>query len=183
MLNRHMLLLVALGLCGPAWGQIYSWIDSNGTVHYADRPPAEGPVRELDPSAATLSTISGTELRGGEQTLLERAEQRARARASVPPSVPPPQPPLVVVQERPSRTVVYRDFVPPRRASIAGAVATFGRPPPWKRPYPPAPDHRPLPWPATWDARLPPEQRPLPWPVYRPQSPAPRVVRPVGVGP
>lgn len=37
---KHALILVALAMAAPAWGQIYEWRDAQGNRNYSDRPPA-----------------------------------------------------------------------------------------------------------------------------------------------
>lgn len=49
MLQRLFLLLViCLPLTAMAAGTVYTWTDENGTVHYADRPPADVEAKEIE---------------------------------------------------------------------------------------------------------------------------------------
>jgi hypothetical protein len=41
----RLVLTAALLLAGPAWAQVYKWVDAEGRVHYGERPP---PAREAD---------------------------------------------------------------------------------------------------------------------------------------
>jgi hypothetical protein len=50
---RKATLLILLLNAGVAFGQVYSWRDANGGVHYSDQPPTGADAQKLDvPSAA-----------------------------------------------------------------------------------------------------------------------------------
>ena len=98
------------------YADIFTWTDSEGRVHYSDRPPPDSAARQLDPSQANLSTIGDAALRSDERDILERIEQRraeelrahakrAAARPMVitpPPSPDPQRQTRIVTRYRPS---------------------------------------------------------------------------------
>lgn len=43
----RVILLAALLLCLPSWGQVYKWTDSTGKTVYGDKPPEEARAKEL----------------------------------------------------------------------------------------------------------------------------------------
>lgn len=56
---RPAVFLLAGLLALPALADIYSWVDKNGVVHYADMPPATGEVKVIQSSKRKL-TETGT---------------------------------------------------------------------------------------------------------------------------
>ncbi|MBE2294419.1 MAG: DUF4124 domain-containing protein, partial [Phycisphaerales bacterium] len=52
--------------------RIYSWTDTEGAVHYGARPPSDAEARELKEEDGSLSTIRSSQLRPGEQQLLQK---------------------------------------------------------------------------------------------------------------
>jgi len=56
-------------------GSVYTWKDEQGHVHYGDHQPPQGGAKSVDTSASPLSTIRKTEMRAGEQQLLDGAQR------------------------------------------------------------------------------------------------------------
>jgi hypothetical protein len=83
---------ISLALCAalPAYAQLYKWVDSNGKVHYSDKPQPSNvkteklrpPARPPSPPAASASadaTKKDATTKAGPKTLAER-EQAFRKR-------------------------------------------------------------------------------------------------------
>lgn len=83
---------ISLALCAalPAYAQLYKWVDSNGKVHYSDKPPPSNvkteklrpPARPSSPPAAGASadaTKKDATAKAGPKTLAE-SEQAFRKR-------------------------------------------------------------------------------------------------------
>ena len=73
-------------------GGVYKWVDSNGKVHYGDRPPTASKSKSVDvapPSGANTNALSEAEraerrrqlLHAFEAERVERAKKRAQKRA------------------------------------------------------------------------------------------------------
>jgi hypothetical protein len=75
---RKLLILVAfLALAPAAIADVYKWVDSNGSVHYGDTPPANARSRSVDlrfAGSAILRTTVLT-LTGGRITDMQRMRQ------------------------------------------------------------------------------------------------------------
>ena len=54
---------------------VYTWKDEQGHIHYGDHPPPGAGAKSLDTSTSPLSTIRKTEMRAGEQQLLEGTQR------------------------------------------------------------------------------------------------------------
>ncbi|MFO1430854.1 MAG: DUF4124 domain-containing protein [Candidatus Competibacteraceae bacterium] len=54
---------------------VYTWKDEKGHIHYGDHPPPGTEAKSLDTSTSPLSTIRKTEMRAGEQQLLEGTQR------------------------------------------------------------------------------------------------------------
>lgn len=60
---RFLILAVLLVLVGPAWGEIYRWVDEAGNVHFSDAPPEPDNAEEvaLPPQPSEESLRQGRE--------------------------------------------------------------------------------------------------------------------------
>jgi hypothetical protein len=56
-LVKLSLLLLTILAAGPAWSQVYKWVDENGVVNYSNQPPSNRKAQELDLNSVTLSVI------------------------------------------------------------------------------------------------------------------------------
>jgi len=54
---------------------VYTWKDEQGHVHSGDHPPPQGGAKSVDTSASPMSTIRKTEMRAGEQQLLDGTQR------------------------------------------------------------------------------------------------------------
>jgi len=54
---------------------VYTWKDEEGHIHYGDHPPPKAGAKSVDTSASPLSTIRKTEMRAGEQQLLDEVQK------------------------------------------------------------------------------------------------------------
>ncbi|TCS43034.1 DUF4124 domain-containing protein [Reinekea marinisedimentorum] len=62
MLQRLFLLIVlCLPLTSMAAGKVYTWTDESGTVHYADRPPADIEAEEIEFQGKKKAPVSVNE--------------------------------------------------------------------------------------------------------------------------
>lgn len=60
---KRLSLVIGLALCValPASAQMYKWVDSNGQVHYSDKPPPSNvKTEELRPPAQAAATPTST---------------------------------------------------------------------------------------------------------------------------
>lgn len=69
--------LLMAGVCvtfsaGPAWAQIYKWVDDRGVVNYSGEPPANRKAQQLDTSAITLSVYEAD--KPGHRSVAARSE-------------------------------------------------------------------------------------------------------------
>ena len=51
------LLCLATFVAGPAWSQIYKWVDDDGVVNYSNQPPSNRKAEELDLNSVPVSVI------------------------------------------------------------------------------------------------------------------------------
>jgi hypothetical protein len=52
---------IALLATGPAWAQVYKWVDDKGVVNYSSRPPTDRKSALLDPNSVPVSTYAPQE--------------------------------------------------------------------------------------------------------------------------
>ena len=84
---KRITVATALALCValPASAQLYKWVDSNGKVHYTDRPPS-GSVKSqqmreaAQPTATPTAKQAKDEAGKGEPRTLDEREQAFRKR-------------------------------------------------------------------------------------------------------
>lgn len=76
---RHLFLSLLLGLVlsGPAWGDIYKNVDSNGEVHYSDSPLPDAKKLDLPPPPA--ADHAGPSLADQERAFRQRRVDREEA--------------------------------------------------------------------------------------------------------
>jgi len=65
-----------LCVCAPAYAGVYKWVDKNGDVHFADKPPPGG-AEQIE---TTDNRIESRGLRPGERRRLEKIEREERDR-------------------------------------------------------------------------------------------------------
>lgn len=72
--------VASVALCGEAFGSdIYKWVDSNGNVHYVDRPTGNPTEERVDILSRRTDTAS---VRANTQARLNRQMARDEARAA-----------------------------------------------------------------------------------------------------
>jgi len=90
--------LLAVLVAGSAFGEVYRWVDANGTVHYSDKvPPAGVSAQRLNIDAKTGPASPDTQdcytirCQGErmEERLIRREQAEARAAAERAASTPP----------------------------------------------------------------------------------------------
>lgn len=77
----------------PLWGQVYSWKDSNGKVHYGDRPPVDrqatprrltaAPVVDADASRQALEQLKSADLKRQQAQDTARQQQEEQAQTQI----------------------------------------------------------------------------------------------------
>lgn len=73
------------------YGQVYSWKDASGKVHYGDRPPTEqqAATRKLPSAPATTDDVAAARKANAERQLNDREKQgKAQESAKKPPEDP-----------------------------------------------------------------------------------------------
>lgn len=90
--------LLALLVSGTAFGQVYRWVDANGTVHYSDKaPPSNVAAQRLNidmkpgPASADTQECYTIRCQGErmEERLIRREQAEARAAAERAANTPP----------------------------------------------------------------------------------------------
>ena len=90
--------LLALLMAGNAFGQVYRWVDTNGTVHYSDKAPQAGVASQrlnidakAGPASADSQECYTVRCQGErmEERLIRREQIEARAFAERAANTPP----------------------------------------------------------------------------------------------
>ena len=96
-------------------GDIYKWTDTDGNVHYGDRPTGEQPERVAIASRPTDSSKVQAQVQARVQARTQVAEERAAAAAAG----PSPEELQAEAKERAQKCTTYRDrlqsFITSRR--------------------------------------------------------------------
>jgi hypothetical protein len=80
MRTRPLPLITVIALImlpGFTYGQVYSWKDASGKIHYGDRPPAEkkADTRKLNASPMASDDVAATRKANADRQLEEREKQ------------------------------------------------------------------------------------------------------------
>ena len=120
-MRTGFLLLVLLQMVLPVYAGVYKWTDSNGQVHYGDKPAAAGEAEEIDVDTDTSSGFSLDDedrdekrqrlLDAMQEDRLEKEAQREKERAEK--------------DERRRRCAYLKDRL--RRAQSATAMYTLDK--------------------------------------------------------
>lgn len=85
MKSRTRLALAAVlwvGVAAPSQGEVYRWQDSEGNVHFGDRPPAGAAPEALDLKTAPQASSPTTERLERQQRYLDVTDQERRREAA-----------------------------------------------------------------------------------------------------
>jgi hypothetical protein len=147
--------LALSGAAGAAPVTVYKYLDAQGRVVYAERPPPVADAERLDLDVAAPDVVAGRErlarIEAEANALTEARRAREAARTPAPEPARPTQ--TVIIYERPAPVLLW---------------------PGYHRPKPPLRPHPPIAWPQPLpgrDARRPDHLPPLAPPPLRPWPP------------
>jgi hypothetical protein len=79
---RKASLLILLLNASLAFGQVYSWKDANGGVHYSDQPPSDADAQKMNVPSAPSTEGAGAAKSWGDKELDFRKRQADAAEAA-----------------------------------------------------------------------------------------------------